>query len=838
MSFLEEFNRLSFWLGFLAACILWFLAIRLHNYWKPIKDYFSQQINSVKVKHATTVEDVIRQEVLKRAQKAHLMQAFFSLDEVLIPPALQAPPKLVDPNDPGLIESAQPQILPNLPLVPQFSSQYNCETISIPRLLRSGVNIAIAGHPGTGKSVAIAYLAALFARKDSSLGPLSDYYPIYLHYNDLIPYFAENLKPQQILIKALLWHTGATYRSQVQTLVAKKIQEQKAFLLLDGLDEISYSQYRQALAFLKSLLKSCPHLRVVTTAALDRAYGLLALGIEPLPIAGWSRADISGFINRFAQLWNSKMLSNNGKSGPSSEIDGLLIQGWHLTSSNFFTPLEWVMRLWAIFTGEACGPLGADAVRSYVNRLQGYGIDLKQLSTLAASMLESSQCQITFIDAEKHFSEAVQIVPAPVGELSFEPGNLTRNETTFQAPIETDKKISQKSIGEFSIDTLVEYGLFREDSEERFSFVNPVLVGYLASLENQEAEPDLVRDHREPWSAFSEFLHYKLLVTKSDWVKQVLVKDTEPFYLATIRAALWMRDLPPRDHDRTIIMRYILQHAQAEETTYKTRLSLVAAAAMANDPASLNLARQLAAAPLSTLRQTAILCSGALQDDKAIKNIIGSLTDPELHVRWSGCFALVAMESLDAQNAVNTILSQSDEPLRLATAEALAARPPWGHEILKKAVTSSDLLTRRAVIFGLLHLRETWVMEILERLSIEDGQWVVRNFASQGLEFIQKDKRNYRYLPNASTDTPWLINYAAKQGHGIPKGESLVPILIQILNTGSNEEKVASIQLLGRYSDKAALEGVRSALKSTVPAIKLAAQDALWFSTMAHYKVD
>lgn len=838
MGFLEEFNRLSFWLGFLAACILWFLAIRLRNYWKPIKETINQQLNAIKVKHATTVEEVIRLEVLKRAQKAHLMQAFFSLDEILVPPALQAPPRLVDPNDPGLIESAQPQILPNLPLVPQFSSQYNCETISIPRILRSGVNIAITGHPGSGKSVSMAYLAALLARKDASLGPLSDFYPIYLHFNDLVPYLAENAVPQQVLIKALLWHTGTTYRSQVQTLVAKKIQEQKAFLLLDGLDEIPFNQYKQALAFLKALLKSCPRLRIVTTAALDRAYGLLAIGIEPLPIAGWSRADIAGYINRFAQLWNSKVLSNNGKSGPATEIDGLLLQGWHSANSNFYTPIEWTLRLWAIFTGEACGDLGVDAVRSSINRLQGYGINVEQLSSLAAAMLENNQSQISFIDAEKHFSEAVQVPPAPAGELSFEPGNLTRNEATFQAPIETEKKISQKSIGEFTIDTLVEYGLFREDSEERFSFVNPVMTGYLASMENPEGEPELVRNHREPWSAFSEYLHYKLLVTKSDWVKQFLIKDSDPFYPDTILAALWMRDLPQRDHDRTIVMRYLLQRAQAEETAYRTRLSLVAAAAMSNDSASLHLTRQLGTAPLGSLRQAAILCSGALKDDKATKNIIGSLTDPELHVRWAGCFALVAMETPDAQNAVNTILGQSDEPLRLATAEALASRPPWGPEILKKAITTSDLLTRRAVIFGLLHLRDPWVMEILERLSIEDSQWVVRNFASQGLEYIQKEKRNYKWLPNASSDTPWLINYAAKQGHGIPKGESLVPILVQILNSGTKEEKVASIQLLGRYPDKAALEGVKSGLSAAEPSLKLAAQDALWFSTFAHYKVD
>lgn len=831
MNIFENFDRLSFWLGFLASSLVWFLVIKLRKHWVPVKDFVISKFKTINIKRTTSIDGVLRQEVLRRAQNSHLAQTLFSLDEVLILPKLLAPAKKIDPVNPDLIASAQPVVLPNLPLVPQFSAQYSGETLAIPRLLRMGVSIAIVGHPGTGKSTTLAYLASLFSRKDVSLGPLSQHFPIFLHFNDIIPYLKSESDPVKVLIKALSWNVSATQRPQLSGYIQKQLQDNRAILLLDGLDEIPSAQYHKALGYLTALLKSRPKLRVVTTASFDRAYGMMDLGIEPMPIAGWTRTDISHFINRWGNLWKKHFTSNGNQS---EGMDELLINQWQATSAEFYSPLEWTTRIWGAYAGDLVGSRGADAVATYVRRLQTYGVGVERLAALADRMLANKQGQIQYIEAEKFLSEIVVPAATPASEISFEPGNLTQNEVTFQAPVEQGKPTGRGSVGERTVDILIEYGLLREGVEEYLSFTSPVVWGYLTSLTGKDSEFEPNLSLFEPWSVVSEALHYRLLNAESDWLKTYLTSDKDPFYTRTIQAGLWMHDLPPKDPNRAQILRYILQRGRSEEISYSTQLSLLAAASMSNDPSVLQLMRQLTESPSSTsIRQIAILCSGMLRDSKAFNYMIAALNDSDLNVRWASCFALAALETADGRKAAKTVMDRSDEPLRLATAEALASRPPWGHDLLKLAETSPDMLTRQAMIFGLLHLRTPWAIDILERVSGEDSQWAVRNFAGQALQYLQKTKRHNNKEFIAPSDSPWLIAYSSRQGHGVPKGNAILPLLIDVLHSGSDEEKIAAVQLLARFSDKAATDGIKSCLTSQDANLRRAAYDSLWLSTLS-----
>ena len=834
MNLFENFNRMSFWLGFIAACLIWLLGLRLRKFWPDLRNYFSDQLAKMKTRQSTSVDATLRSSVLKRAQKTHLAAPLFALDEILITPHLMTPPKMIEPGNPGLIESARPQVLPDLPLVPQFSAQFNNPTLEIPRVLRFGVNFAILGYSGAGKTTALAYLASLFARKDPVLGSLSEHIPIYLHFNDIEHYLAKDQNPVQVLVKGFNWHVQATLRPQLQGFIAKQIQEGKAVLLLDGLDEIPSAQYQRALAFIAALVKANPQIRIVTTASLDRAYGLQDLGIELLPIAGWTREEVSRFILQWGEQWNHFIAQGLKKASQPDEIDALLIRGWATNSIEFFTPLEWTTRLWGAYTGNLPGTRGVDAIEAYCSSISDLGINRTSLSLLASHMLDHQINQIPYIEVENILSKVEPPVSIPASEISFEPGNLVQNENTFQSTTENQKKVSPETLAGRAIDALVEYGLLRENPEEHLSFISPVIQGYLASRSNTILDPETAAFSNDPWSVQSEFIHYSILHNQSEWLKAYLIKDQEPFYFHTVQAGLWMRDLPPKDPNRTLVMRYIAQRGQLPETPYKTSLAFFATASMSNDPAVIQFNRQLYESGANKIRQIAILCLGLLRDMKSFNLIVSVLNDPDLHMRWAGCFALAALETPDGQNGVRTILTRSDEPLRLATAEAIAAYPSWGHEILKSAETSEDILTRRAMIFGLLHIQDPWVIDILERMSMEDSQWVIRNFAGQGLEYLQTERRRNPLQRISLTDTPWLINFAARQGQGVSRGESPVPLLLQVLNSGSDEEKVAAVQLLGKFPEKSAVEGLRSTLNAETPGLQFAAFDALWKITLTH----
>jgi hypothetical protein len=95
-------------------------------------------------------------------------------------------------------------------------------------------------------------------------------------------------------------------------------------------------------------------------------------------------------------------------------------------------------------------------------------------------------------------------------------------------------------------------------------------------------------------------------------------------------------------------------------------------------------------------------------------------------------------------------------------------------------------------------------MELLQTMQVEDDQWAVRNLASQYVEEItNRDPRVPKELSQPS-ETPWLIEFAGKQGAGIPRGGPATEILITAFKYGETDERLAAIP----YLKKNANEGV------------------------------
>ncbi len=830
---LQNFDKVSFWLGFLAASLFWWIAVRLWRQFPQAKTQLKNRFTNLRARQIAGIDGTLRREVLKRAQRNHLASPLFSLDEILVVPRLQAPPLQVDPDNPDSFGSFRPPIIPNLPYVPQFSAQYDGDSLALARTIRSGVDLAIIGHPGAGKTTALAYLASLFARKDESLGSMAQYFPIYLHINDIEDLTDSNQDSGDILIKALSWHTPAASRPQLSGFIRKTIAAKKAILILDGLDEIPFDAYRQAVGFLSRLIKTQPKLRIVTTAAIDRADGLFELGIEPLPIAGWTRSDITSFTKRWGILWNAHIAprtdANNG-----GLIDDLLIDAWQAADGDFYTPIELTCRLWGAYSGDLPGMRGVDAVSAYFSRLESQGINLQSLASLADQLISMKQGYTTYIEAEKEFSSSGSSYNNLIDE---RPRQGETQVPMIQIPLETlglDKKLRIITNEEKNIDKLIDMGVLREHPHERLSFSNPVLWGYAGSLSNYTYDLSSKSPDDDPWSAESEFFHYLMSSTPAEWLKTYLADDKPPFYWLTTQVALWMRDLTPGSANRSYIMRHLLALTQLESLPYPTRLGLLGAAAMSNDPAQNLLMKQLASSPSVPLKQIATLCTGILREPKSIAELTAAGADEQELVRFAACFAIAALETPEAQATLESTINQGDEHMRLAVAEAAALRPPWGHKLLREAAASADILTRRAAIYGLMQIKAPWVAELFEKIATEDGQFVVRNLAGSALESLQRARNKSRVVLGPPTETPWLIAYAAKSGHGIPRNESPVPLLLKVANSGNPDQQIAAVQLLARCQDEFAINGIRAALGAADLDLRVAAHHALWFANLTH----
>src|SRR5688572_23142757 len=210
-------------------------------------------------------------------------------------------------------------------------------------------------------------------------------------------------------------------------------------------------------------------------------------------------------------------------------------------------------------------------------------------------------------------------------------------------------------------------------------------------------------------------------------VNRLLAIDDPMLLRPKMTAGRLLREAPRNAAWRTALMSALVGILQNEDLPQGVRGQVIAAFAMSGDPNVAALFRQLMTAPSTELRRFAALGAGVLADAKSVEELVAVITQSVGRARQAACLALVEIGSAAALEAVATALLRGDEQLRIAAAEALANHPAEGQEALREGITSEDILVRRAIVYGLARVNEPWATELLERVQIEDEQWVVRN---------------------------------------------------------------------------------------------------------------
>jgi HEAT repeat protein len=246
----------------------------------------------------------------------------------------------------------------------------------------------------------------------------------------------------------------------------------------------------------------------------------------------------------------------------------------------------------------------------------------------------------------------------------------------------------------------------------------------------------------------------------------------------------------------------------------------MAAFCWSGDPGAGPLFRQFLKTHSFELVHLAALGAGAVADTKAIELLSSILYAPSLAAQRAGCLALVAIGSAPAMENVARALLNGEEDLRRAAAEALANDPNEGHSMLKEGITLADILLRRAVVYGLARVDDEWAIEALQHIQVEDDQWVVRNSATEVLDSKeQMSPRVPQPLTNPS-ETPWLIEFAGKQGVGISPGSPATEILVAALKSDVEEERLASLPYLKRTPSEGVVNSLVQAMYRDDPELR------------------
>ncbi len=816
-----RFDTLSFWLGFLAATLFWWLLRKIQPSIPRAVERVRHLIQQSKRKSSDRLDDAMRRETLRRAQATHLAAATFPLDDILVQPLLIAPPPaLVTPGQstPNTIAN---QVIPYLPDWPEISAHFPVRLLHPAEALQNGARVAVIGQPGCGKTVLLASLASQCARRSALPGDLQEKTPILVHVIDLVLDAAEwRTDPLLPLIKAAGWQNSVLVQPQIPRYVRAVAAEGRLLVLVDGLDEIHPSELPAAAAWLTALAGAFPGIALIVAASPHYMDGLSTAGFLPLAVAGWDGQKKQQFLQQWTTAWNKHVQPALARTG-AQPVDSRVLNLWLTSDNETLTPLEWTLKVWALYAGDLRGRGSIDAIDAYLLRILAEKVPIEAPARLAALLIARGKAALSYREMEQALSD-LKVAAAPV---EAEPAARGK------------KKQPQLSSGARMLDAMLDSGLLAAHSGDLLRFASPVFCGYFAAP-SISAEDVALLASQPYWTLNLTAARYCAGKAEAEQIVQtMLYTNNAPLHAELLACARWLADAPENAPWRAAVLRKLVTLIQQNDLPFGLRGRLLGAFIAANDSATPLLLKQLMGSKVASVRQLAAIGCGALQQSRLLNDLMALLADPVPDVRFSACLALGAFDQPAAREALSAALAQGDEGLQQAAAEVLAYQPGRGYDLLKEALTSDNLLVRRAAVLGMANIHETWTTQLLEKTAVEDAQWVVRSAAAQAIENRQQTDP---YLPAPlppAANAAWLITYASKQGTGVPANAFPMELLLSALQDGTLEEKLAAMAYTRDSDDERVLMQLHALLQGPDPAASEAALYTLWHKAAAGQNV-
>jgi HEAT repeat protein len=235
---------------------------------------------------------------------------------------------------------------------------------------------------------------------------------------------------------------------------------------------------------------------------------------------------------------------------------------------------------------------------------------------------------------------------------------------------------------------------------------------------------------------------------------------------------------------------------QQESLPLSLRSRILAALAFSGETQIGALFRQMLKSDKHSVRWLGALGSGLIQDKKSV-NELGLLLiyDNSVFVNRAASLALIVIDTNQSLELLTRALLEGNEEVRRAAAEGLARHPTEGFPVLREGAEVEDILVRRAVVYGLVRVNEPWAIELLEKMQLEDDQWVIRNAATQGLEDIKSISVSIPAPQPEIHETPWLLKFASEKGLGVSPGQGGWDILKAALTGGHEDQKLAAMDI-------------------------------------------
>ena len=802
----------SFWAGVLLTTIFLILFFRYRLRIKNRIFSILKSIRSFRDSLSITEESDYNRILYKYIQGLHIASDFVPLEKIIVTPQCIAPPPSVIPGDETLDPSLLQQTLGYDPAFPEFAVEYYAPTFTLFDSLTKGANICLIGSPGTGKSVAIADCITTIVKGETERPGMSSKIPFYVEAQHILQQFPGS-DILGIILAAIQSNPVFLTIPNFPKYLTATINKENAILFIDGLDTLSHTDTNRIANYLIALSKTIPTLQVVVAASSSYLGNLIKAPLEVVAIAPWGQKEKQAFLDKFSKLEFSSA-SPSVPSGSGDSADQLNIQNSLLViRGQYFTPLEFTLFAWSAYAGDLTGSAAIDAIDSYLRRILSPSSQntVRTLENLALHALDQEKSSFTKRDINTWLS----------------------NITDSAAPELTDEKTSPINR---AVQIAHSFGLLQKTGPDGFYFSHPSIAGFLAARGLSRSSDNVIRRilKQPDWSLVHETMRYFSAFNSVQPFLDQQLTDTSLLKTGLLRACSWLTYIKTSPTEEQKLLRSITQEIYTNPI-YLVKLRLVIELAKSGNPNTGAIFRRLLQSQSPDTRRAAALGSGFVLDLGSVPLLISQLND-QFSSSIAACYALGKIASPNALEAVADGLLRGDELLRRAAAESLAHNRSEGHPSLREGITMDDLLVRYAVVHGLSLINEPWSIEILDKMRIDEDEWVVRDLAQHVFELFQTGSP-YLPVPQPPLHTAaWLRTFSEQHNLAVHSPESALELLLTALEKGSDEQKQAALIYLRRLFNSESIPALLKLLQDSNPDVSQLAALTLWFCAPPGFK--
>lgn len=866
------FDVQNFGIGLLAG---WASAYGVYCTRKQIRaliDSVSQQASSAQSYATQSSDRRYITEIIRYAQRGHLLGASVPLTEVLVEPRFLPAPALAAPPDDDVVHKVF-HIIPNLPDHPYLQAPYHVETLSIDDLNKGDKRLALIGRPGSGRTTALLAImlralgeakfekprdvvqekldaeeAALSEKQravriqervmmqerareklaeergkaydasaaaEESVPLLNRLMPIYVHLADIDPLDAGlggEVDPAEPLVRAVQREIGRVAASSVPRNLYRRLSKGQVLILVDGYDDLPLGERTRQVAWLQALMRDYPdNMYVVTAPALG--YGLLTnrLKLTPIFLRPWNDRDHTVAADKWAAAWPRM---GSGRRAPKPPDEDLVRVAQ--ANNRAFSPFDLTLKIRAIYAADTEAPGYEGWIRSLLAKFLppevSFGLVMPQLAQMAALQLDEGYITLKRVQEVLHDPVSVADSAPAESDAPSKKVDAAKEETSAQAKL---------------LNAITRSGLLVRFVGDRYQFRHVYLAAYLASLTLKDVSPDQVAAKAllPEWTQALGFtgLHRPI----DDAVRVRLNAPMDVLHNLLLEMANWLpfvpADAPWRRPYLKQLGTLLIAPAQYPLLRERTAAALVAT----RDKSAVQVFRQAIKSSTPHLRRLACLGLGALGEASAVPEVVSLLNDEEPDNPLAAALALGAIRTQEALEALAQAFTQGSEQVRQAAAESFSDIPEEGYPVLYDAIQDEEMMLRRAAVFGLRRVKSPWAVVAIYRAFLEDQQWYVRSVAQLAFEELQYGGTlAARGYPQAES-IAWLAQWAAQRGESVPPGEGAVQMLLKALQEGDDHVRAYAAADIGQIGEVSTARALYAALRDRQPPVREAAHRAL-----------